>query len=69
MKAGAGGLPPNGKNTASGFNKPYKGAMMQDPNRPGSAQIKQTRPFVSEKKDDHRLISNTFFIFIDSGRK
>ena len=50
MKAGGpGGLPPNGKNTASGFNKPYKGVMMQDPNRPGSAQIKQTRPFVSEK--------------------
>ena len=29
MKAGGpGGLPPNGKNTASGFNKPYKGQMM-----------------------------------------
>ena len=41
-----GGLPPNGKSTSSGFNQPYKG-MMNDPNRPGSAQVKQTRPFVS----------------------
>ena len=49
MKAGGGGLPPNGKNTASGFNKPYKGGMMMDPNRPSSAQIKQTRPFVSDR--------------------
>jgi hypothetical protein len=32
-----GGLPPNGKNTVSGFNKPYKNGMMVDPNRPGSA--------------------------------
>lgn len=37
MKPGGGGLPPNGKNTASGFNKPYRNAMVQDPNRPGSA--------------------------------
>ena len=42
-----GGLPPNGKNTASGFNKPYRGNFIADPNRPGSAQIKQTRPVVS----------------------
>ena len=34
-----GGLPPNGKSTSSGFNQPYKG-MMNDPNRPGSAQVK-----------------------------
>ena len=33
-----GGLPPNGENTASsGFNKSYKGNMIVDPNRPGSA--------------------------------
>ena len=32
-----GGLPPNGKNTASGFNQPYKGGITSDPNRPGSA--------------------------------
>ena len=32
-----GGLPPNGKTTASGFNKSYKGNMIVDPNRPGSA--------------------------------
>ena len=32
-----GGLPPNGKNTASGFNKPYRGNFIADPNRPGSA--------------------------------
>lgn len=31
-----GGLPPNGKNTASGFNKSYKNGMA-DPSRPGSA--------------------------------
>lgn len=43
-----GGLPPNGKNTATGFNKPYRNGMMVDPNRPGSAQVKQTRPFVSK---------------------
>ena len=49
-----GGLPPNGKNTANGFNKQYRGNnMVVDPNRPGSAQIKQTRPFVSTFISEH----------------
>ena len=53
-----GGLPPNGKNTVSGFNKPLGG--MADPNRPGSAQIKQTRPFVSQS-----IISFSHLFFLN----
>ena len=55
-----GGLPPNGKNTSAGFNKQYRGNMIQDPNRPGSAQIKQTRPFVST------INPNTQFLILKS---
>ena len=59
-----GGLPPNGKNTASGFNKQYRGNMIQDPNRPGSAQIKQTRPFVSTNNPNTQfLILKSLFNF------
>ena len=57
-----GGLPPNGKNTANGFNQPYKGGITSDPNRPGSAQVKQTRPFVSNPLNNSLLT----FVFLDS---
>lgn len=46
-----GGLPPHGKSTTQGFTKPYRGMMAGvDPNRPGSAQVTQARPFVSNFK-------------------
>lgn len=61
-----GGLPPNGKNTVSGFNKPYKNGMMIDPNRPSSAQVKQTRPFVSQTNLISTLI---LYLCLDSGSK
>ena len=56
-----GGLPPNGKNTQSGFHKSYKGNMIVDPNRPGSAQVAQTRPFVS----NYHIFIQTYFIFFN----
>ena len=55
-----GGLPPNGKNTQSGFHKSYKGNMIVDPNRPGSAQVAQTRPFVS----NYHILSKLILTFL-----
>ena len=44
---GHGGLPPQGKSSTT-LKQQYNGVMVNDPNRPGSAQVKQTRPFVSQ---------------------
>ena len=43
---GQGGMPPNGKSSTT-LKQQYNGVMINDPNRPASAQVKQTRPFVS----------------------
>ena len=43
---GHGGMPPNGKSSTT-LKQQYNGVMNNDP-RPGSAQVKQTRPFVSQ---------------------